>query len=376
MLRGESIFTRLVGSRFLRTCAFVTILSSVAGCPPSGPWVPKSSEFSRILVAQDGSLILLGQAEYRGDAQVNFFAIGNDGNLLGAKVLPTAYEWSVGAAALTANGHVLIGGAQFRFTQSLPALLMRLDMAGNIAWEKRTTETTSNHIIAIMETATGRILTVSAIEDGTHFTAFGSEGTIVRTAEDPAFSCATAAMTDEGDILTLSFNNGTYINEYSESFELKSSIQLITIVPLVDGLLDMTLADNGDIVLTGRTDGIGFADNYLVVRATGDGEILWRRSIDVSGGPADVVAESEDSSLYVGGREGLLKLDADGNEIWQADFIGTIYDLAIAANGTIIAAGRRGVTEDGGSAIRMLLMKFDTDGNLLSDQIFQGATEE
>ena len=361
--------------RFLMATALIAVSFAVGGCPGGGSGGIQYSEFSRILIAMDGSLVLLGHSGYS-STKVNFFVLGPDGGVRVAKVLPTTNSWSVGAAALTANGEVLVGGTQVRPFVTLPSLIRRLTMEGEVVWG-RTTSLSPDNVFGIYETAAEEILTVEGVSGtSTHFTAFDSDGTIIREGEDLSGVNRVSAIDHDGNIVGLGYG---HINKYSGSFERLQSSELNFDeyeIEAPTSANDIIVTENGDIVFVGGAGGAGFATNFWIVRMTVDGVVLWLRDIEVSRYEAHAVVESDDGSLYVAGRNGLLKLDANGNEIWRTSFDAEIFDIAISSDRAVFAAGMRGVQEAGELVPRNVLMEFDADGSLLSDRNFEAATEE
>ncbi|GAB6135205.1 CGP-CTERM sorting domain-containing protein [Thermococcus prieurii] len=123
----------------------------------------------------------------------------------------------------------------------------------------------------------------------------------------------------------------------------------------------LTIAPNGDIIVAGETDSFGAgATDAWVLRLDANGNVIWQKTYGGSSWDyANAVAITENGDIIVAGKtdsfgagEGdvwVLRLDANGNVIWQKTYGGKYggkYDdwakaVAIAPNGDIIVAGTR-----------------------------------
>lgn len=335
------------------------------GCPG-----PANSEFRKILLSSDGTFVILGHIGENYTRAVTFHSFERDGELRVGKVLGSPYPWYVGGAALTSNGEVLVAGGLLGFPGvPQPVQFMRLDRFGNTILKVQIANSLDDNVTALFEYTNGEILVANSIGETTGSTGFkvlNSEGSVIRSAEDAESNCIIAVMGQEGDIVTLGAPVGPVINRYSAGLDLVSRIVQHDIdYKSGEYLYDFIVTQNGDTVVVGESFPSINHLNFLIARATASGELLWKRIVDIPHSTAYTVEESVDGSLYLGGRGGTAKLDADGNEVWRVNMFADVRDIAISSNGDVYAVGSGSVA---GDTIGMLLLKFDADGSLLLER--------
>ncbi len=137
---------------------------------------------------------------------------------------------------------------------------------------------------------------------------------------------------------------------------------------------DMQVLDDGSIILAGWTKSFGAVKkDVYILKVDRDGNKIWERTF--KGGKnevAEAIGVAENNSIVVAGwvkfsffTTGiyLLKIDANGNEVWQKIFKKKAkeqgaYALKVLHDGGILLAGE---------ALYITLWKFDGDGNLLKE---------
>jgi hypothetical protein len=159
--------------------------------------------------------------------------------------------------------------------------------------------------------------------------------------------------------LTLKYNSsGTLQTGSSSGSTFDQSTQMVASTIATDS--------SSNVFLAGQEYQSG---NYYtrIVKRSSTGTLDWRTSILTALEPTRIVVDSSDNIYVVGGTTlpYIAKISGSaGTIIWQKEFTGTsgnkFYDVAIDSDDNIYAVGIR--TE--GSATRLLIVKFDTSGNI------------
>jgi len=142
---------------------------------------------------------------------------------------------------------------------------------------------------------------------------------------------------------------------------------------------DIITTSSGDIIVVGKTMSFGdwIADAW-VLRLDADGNIVWQKAYGGSGAgdEANAVVESNGNIIVAGhtysfgaGSSDVLvvKLDENGDIVWQRAYGGSGSDeawgVAVADNGDIIVVGE---TESFGSgSYDILVLRLDSDGSVV-----------
>ncbi len=158
------------------------------------------------------------------------------------------------------------------------------------------------------------------------------------------------------------------------------------------GLNDVKQTSDGGYITVGSN--YNYAPNpnieYLwVIKTDADGDTLWTKIMG-NGGDDDVarsVAVTSNGNYIVVGNTGsyakgakdawILKLDMDGDTIWTRTFGGNYNDVAesviIDEKGNYLVTG---YTELSYNSKDALLLKYDTDGNLLWQKTYGGTNDD
>ena len=372
--------------RLVSLWAVLAILATAAtltGCPGEDLAVPRSSYFSQVLILDDGRLACIGAADYRvrafnGD-QLNYYVLDSGGQEISSRKISTSSASYPGLASLSADGDVLISGL-FVINPGIAAsygLVMRLAVDGRTIWKIAERDGLGSKTLAVNELEDGRVILVGSGYDGSLIIELDHNGEIVDTNVGTTLRARVAAIAEDGRIFVANNASPPVLGEFNTDADLVWQTSVIEEPDRSMYAEEVFFAANGNILVLAL---LGYQDDIFVARIDGEGKLVWTteipvgRSVDSDGHSA--IVESSDGTLYVGGTDLLVRLDSDGNELWRKTVPGIINDLAISADGIVHAVGFRQVEEEGVLVSRMLLMKFDADGNLLSDQIFIGVSEE
>jgi uncharacterized delta-60 repeat protein len=140
---------------------------------------------------------------------------------------------------------------------------------------------------------------------------------------------------------------------------------------------DLFVDANGNVYVTGHSEGNGTMSDYLTVKYDADGDTVWVRRLDGPGHLADeasAITVDASGNVYVTGgmygtnpfgwfNYGTVKYNADGNTVWTHHYkpLNDYYDKAFAVE--VDAAGHVYVT--GSSTRYYATIKFDADGDTL-----------
>ncbi|KJU87329.1 lipoprotein [Candidatus Magnetobacterium bavaricum] len=154
----------------------------------------------------------------------------------------------------------------------------------------------------------------------------------------------------------------------------------------VDNLQSCLALSDGGFVAAGYTSsfGVGYSDAW-VLRLNGDGSIRWSKTFGGSGVDyVKAIRALGDGGFIIAGYTGsfgsgaddvwLLRLDANGNVSWQKAYgsnsIENTYAIEEVPVGGFIVAGQTNAPD--GSQRGIILMRLDPDGNLLWQRVIKG----
>lgn len=143
--------------------------------------------------------------------------------------------------------------------------------------------------------------------------------------------------------------------------------------------------ENGDLMIVGRTehDTIDGNPQALLMRCAPDGELLWEKAygdtVDIGEYTASIVEIPDNGGFFLSGNWRihpnwdalLMKVDAEGNELWTEHFghptaTESAHVLGKSSDGNYYLAGSLGLSGDQFNSDRKArLRKFDVDGNTI-----------
>lgn len=178
----------------------------------------------------------------------------------------------------------------------------------------------------------------------------------------------------DGSLLLKLDSNGNQL--WNKTFTTTSAEETET-----SGILSVAEIGGGHFILVGYTEGLGagMSDVWLI-RADADGNELWNRTfggaetdigysvIEVSTGGFAIAAGT--SSFQDAGRGWLVRVDGDGNELWNQ-----LYNDTIGFPGLMSAPGGLDVVECGDGGFALIDCQFSLDVGLGHNDIWLGRTD-
>ncbi|HYO49183.1 MAG TPA: hypothetical protein VEW94_04975 [Chloroflexia bacterium] len=279
--------------------------------------------------------------------------------LASAATLLTESTWggpsdeSTGGAAVAADGSTYLAGFTSSFGDGdLSVFVVKFAPDGTLVWQRTW--------------------------DGPE--QFGSDAANdVDVAPDGSVYVAGYTQGTGGDALLLKFSpDGTLLWQRTWGGSASDRAEAVAVAP------------DGSVYIAGGTTSFGGGNSQIfAARFAPDGTLVWQRAWGLDGfADGQGVAVAPDGSVYVAGvatRPGgafefdivLLKLDGDGNLMWQQAYsAGEIADarggVAVGPDGSIYVAG--GIQQPRSRIVDLntLLLKFSPDGTLVWDREWGG----
>ena len=156
---------------------------------------------------------------------------------------------------------------------------------------------------------------------------------------------------------------------------------------LADRAMGLFVDPAGNVYVTGHSWGLGSGPDYATIKYDASGTQQWvkRYSFTLNGqDSARVVEVDADGNVYVTGTSydpttlydiATLKYNSAGGLLWSQRYHGTggiddrPYDMTLDENGNVYVTG---VSWSFGTRDDYVVLKYDTDGNLLWDRLYDG----
>jgi hypothetical protein len=247
------------------------------------------------------------------------------------------------AAQTEDGGFLMVGSTTSISPGETIAWMVRIDLNGNMLWNKTFPEGNASEFRRVIRTENGFLLV-----GNTFLTSGTSDGMI-------------AQIDEEGNVLWNITIGGTNINK----------------------LLSVTKTDDG-FVFAGFTYLSGNVNSAAwVVKTTSDGKVTWNKTYGQSGdNAARAIVTAENNSCVIAGYTNssengvydvwLFKIDADGTLLWSRTYGSTESEkasaLTKAENGYLIVGDKHSPETDDDA----LIIKIDMSGNVLWQNTYGG----
>jgi len=306
-----------------------------------------------IAPTKDGGFIVAGSTDSFGSGSFDVYLIkiDNDGNKIWQKTYGGSDRDDAFAITPTKDGGFIVAGSTNSFgSGSFDVYLIKIDNDGNKIWQKTYGGSDSDEAYAITPTKDGGFIVA-----GRTFS-FGN---------------------GKEDVYLIKIdNNGNKI--WQKTYGGSDDDEVDAITP----------TNNDGFIVAGYTGPFGKEDVYLI-KIDNNGNKIWQKTY---GGNYDdyahAIAPTKDGGFIVAGRTFsfgsgmfdvyLIKIDNNGNKVWQKTYGGSDDDGAYAITPTnddgFIVAGK---TESFGNGEKdVYLIKIDNDGNKIWQKTYGGSNDE
>jgi hypothetical protein len=314
-------------------------------------------------------------------------------------------DYGLGAVPMADGGYVFAGGTDSAGAGSLDLWVIRTDFEGNVVWDK-TYGGIGNELFelfSITETKDdGLLLTCMTNSFGAGkydawLLRLDGEGNVLwqKTyggSQNDAFTSLLA--TEGGDFYAAGISDSFSAGD-TDAWVLKLDGSGNVLWEYTYGgtasdvPLAATPASGGGILMVGETESFGASlDDAWVLRLDGEGNPLWERTYaGTSDDSARAVAAAADGFLIVGSTDSfgagnhdvwVLKLDASGNILWQETVGGSgddfAWDVEILPDGGSLILGY--TRSFGGGKADIWVLRLDAAGNVEWEHTYGGADDE
>ncbi len=305
----------------------------------------------------DGGYIIAGfTSSYgAGDNDVYLVKTDVDGEILWTSTFGGSYDDIGFSVQEVCDGSYIVAGFSYSFGAGHNDIyLLKTDKYGNELWEKTYGGTDGDACFSVQETSDKGYIITGFTES---FGAGENDVYIIKTDVN-------------GDTLWTKTYGGS-------GFDRGSSVQETT--------------DCGYIV-TGWTSsfGAGYSDVYLI-KTDSSGDSLWTKTYGgAKSDEGNVVQETYDGGYIIGGSTSsfgvdrsafyLIKIDVDGNVIWEKTY-GEVdsyffYSLQETSDGGYIAVGARDLASSPSFYFDLYIIKIDANGNAIWTKTYETTDSE
>jgi hypothetical protein len=303
----------------------------------------------------DGGYIVAGETNSFGAGRADVYVIKLDenGNMVWEKTYGgNDYDIAFSIQQTSDGGYIVAGRTNSFGTGDWDVYVIKLDENGNMVWEK--TYGGNDYDIAF---------SIKQTKDGGYIVAGGTK----------SFGAGRA------DVYVIKLDeNGNKIWEktYGGSND--------------DLALSIQQTSDGGYIVAGETNFFGAEDwDVYVIKLDENGNMVWEKTY---GGndydEAISIQQTSDGGYIVAGRTKsfgagdynvyVIKLDANGNELWEKTYGGSNDDLAFSIqqtkDGGYIVAG--GTNSFGAGRADVYVIKFDENGNKIWEKTYGGSNDD
>ncbi|MBU0754719.1 MAG: hypothetical protein KJ645_06235 [Planctomycetes bacterium] len=361
--------------------ALLTLMVGIcllASCSPTPPWTktyggPESEIGSGIVSAQDGGYYIVGTRDLRstGERQANIMLMRIDtaGEVVWEKTFGGEGLHQGRSILRASDGGLLIGAQTYSVgAEETDATLMKVDENGNEIWSRTYTTPLDERVAAVREMPRGGYVLAGSVLDPDDVIA------------DAGLAGYFGAGRRSSPYLVRSDADGNAT--WSRTFDNGTNTLLSDALPTPDG---------GVLVLASITYFPDSDDDLYLLRIDEQGNEVWSRTWRQGRRYGHDLIETADGNYLITGSHAraedaarseadflLIKVDPEGNEIWSRTFgdpamMDWAYGAVGVAEGGFVVAGTR--TEDlHGTPENIVFLKVDERGQLLWEREFETGT--
>ncbi|WP_456423579.1 protein kinase domain-containing protein, partial [Thermococcus sp.] len=274
--------------------------------------------FNDVKIAENGDIIVTGYTESFGAGKKDAWVLrlNANGNIKWQKTYGGKSIDEANAVAIADNGDIIIAGNTFSFGTVIEDIwVLRLDSEGNVKWAKTYGGESTDHA---------------------HAVAIADNGDIIVAGDTDSFG-------DSRDVWVLRLDSNGNV-KWQKTYGGSGW----------DGYWDVNvaIAPNGDIIVAGDTDSFGAGGrDFWILRLDANGNVKWQKTYGGSGWDvAYAVAIADNGDIIVAGKTysfgagygdaWVLRLDENGNVKWQKIYGGgNSKAVILTENGDIIVVG-------------------------------------
>jgi murein DD-endopeptidase MepM/ murein hydrolase activator NlpD len=298
----------------------------------------------------DGGYIVAGWAAILGDEDIYIIKLDANGNRVWQRRYVRSDDWATSIQQTSDGGYIIAGGT-YSFG-GYDVYIIKLDGNGNIVWEKTFGGSGYDIANSIQQTSDGGYIVAGGIHS------FG-------TGEEDVYIIK---LDENGDKLWEKTFGGS-------GYDIANSIQQTS---------------DGGYIVAGYTNsfGAGYSDVYII-KLDGNGNKLWEKTFGGSDYDAAYsIQQTKDGGYIIAGWTNsfgagsydvyVMKLEGNGNIVWAKTFGGSDYDEAYSiqqtTDGGYIVAG---ITSSlGAGSYDVYVIKLDANGNKLWEKIYGGSGDD
>jgi predicted secreted protein len=302
----------------------------------------------------DGGYVVAGSTSSSGAGGYDVWVLKLDenGNVIWEKTYGgTGYDSAWSIQQTSDGGYVVAARTQSFGVESYDVWVLKLDGNGDVIWQRTYGGTGLDSADSIQQTSDGGYV-VAGIS--------GSSSAYPNNAED----FWVLKLDGNGDVIWQRTYGGSG-TDWADSVQQTS---------------------DGGYIVAGSKRTANNSEDVWVLKLDGNGDVIWQRTYGGSGRDwADSIQQTSDGGYVMAGSTGsfgagqldvwVLKLDENGNVIWEKTYGGTGYDSALSiqqtSDGRYVVAGR--TSSFGAGDYDVWVLKFDVNGDVIWQRTYGGS---
>jgi len=288
----------------------------------------------------DGGYIVAGYTESFGEEgrDIYILKLNENGKLVWQKTFGGENnEEALSIQQTNDGGYIVAGWTASYGVEYIDVYILKLDMNGNLLWQKTFGGAGEDAALSIQQTKDGGYIVAGVTKS------FGAGD----------FDVYILKLDADGNLVWQKTFGGT-------DEDVAYSVQQ---------------TKDGGYVVAGYTRSFGGSDkDVYILKIDENGELIWEKTF---GGKYDDVAlsiQQTNDGGYIASGTSILKLDADGNLVWQKTYYGVFKSIQQTKDGGYIVAGY--TNSFGAGEDDVYILKLDADGYLTWQKTFGGSSDD